>query len=53
MAKAGSEGKDIGRNKERAANASSRLAACAHLIKSGKMVVSRALARRNLGEKEC
>jgi hypothetical protein len=53
MAKAGSEGKDIGRNKERAANASSRVAACVHRIGSGKMVVKYSPRSSKPGEKEC
>jgi hypothetical protein len=39
MTKAGSEGKDIGQNKERAAGASGHAAACVHRIGFGKMVI--------------
>ncbi|BCG89560.1 hypothetical protein MesoLj113c_56700 [Mesorhizobium sp. 113-3-9] len=50
MAKAGGEGKDIGPNKQRAASASGRAAACVHRIGFGKMVIEEEnLHRRNPG----
>jgi len=53
MAKAGSEGKDIGQNEERAVNASSRVAACVHPIRSGKMLVKQSPLSSKPEEKEC
>jgi hypothetical protein len=54
MTKAGSEGKDIGQNKERAAGASGHAAACVHRIGFGKMVIEEEnLHRRNPGDNEC